>query len=193
MKLFENSYQTLPLPDGSKIKGVFPTGEWFNAMSKYIDWQDKDVLDLGCCSFGYGLRAINLGAKFVTGVDNDPLRIEQAVYLIGEWDYYCEACILEECIEDYQCANDWNTHDIIIFSMVIHWLSEPEKVIKRMWDMTYDKLVFVYRLPEHTEPGYRPSVDELSQLIGQQPIASEKLMDTDTQQIQLVIYEKVQP
>jgi len=181
----ENSYQTVPLPTG-EIKGIFPTIEWYRKISKHLNFNGKTVLDLGCCTFSYGIQAINDGASLITGVENSDDRIRQCKDILTEWGI-SKAEIIREDIEKFVPCG---TYDVIIFSMVIHWLENPEVNIKRL--VCYGKkIVFVYRYPqEKKEIGYRPSIDQLDSLMGEKAMIHEILSDTEEQRIHLVIYDR---
>lgn len=184
----KDSYQTVPLPDGTVILGAFPTIEWYKAMAEHIDFKDKTVLDLGCCQFSYGVQAIADGAKFVTGVDNDPKREKQSREVIDTIWNFKNAEFFDVDIEEFVPQE----YDIIIFSMIIHWLKDPELHIRRMLKTTKEKLVFIYRYPNPNkkEIGYRPSVYQLSTLLEQEPTIHTWLSKTEAQNITLAIYDK---
>jgi SAM-dependent methyltransferase len=182
-------YQTVPLPHDDWIDGVFPTIHWFSAINQVVSFQDKTVLDLGCCSFSYGVQAINNGAKFVTGVERVKESIDHCQYVIGQWGFEDKTRLICDDIEE---ISEYDEHDIVIFSVVIHHLKEPEKTIRKLLSITTDKLVLVYRYPHEgvDEPGYRPTFTELSVALGKLPFHTSFISTTKKQNIALAVYDK---
>jgi len=180
-------YQSFYMPDGEFIEGAFPTTDWFKEMERHISFENKTVLDLGCATFSYGIEAIKSGARLVTGIDNTDKMVDGSRWLLKEYGFG-NASVYKEKIEDCQPGE----FDIVIFSMIIHWLEDAPNHIKRLSEKTQDKLVFIYRYPYpwKAEPGFRPSLDQLDRLIGQNHWVSTTLMYTNDQYIQMVIYDK---
>lgn len=181
---FTDAYQTLPLPDGNVLNGIFQTIEWFERASAIISFQDQVVLDLGCSMSSFGIQAVNKGARLVVGVDNDPKRISQSHDAINIWKLNNTVTALQYNIEEYTPLG----YDIIIFSMIIHWLKDPEFHIRRFAERCKSKLVFIFRY-SGSSAGYCPTIDELDILIGRKRIHNEKLSDTPEQNIMLAIYD----
>ena len=179
-------YQTVPLPNNTVLSGLFPTIDWFNTINRYISFRDKTVLDLGCCEFSYGVQALVHKAEHVTGIDNDLKRIDQSKQVIDAWSFGNQTKLIHSDIETWQPDKHY---DITIFSMIIHWLKDPAMHIIRLFNIM-DTAILIYRLPEKDMPGYRPSIVELSTLLGREPMIQKVLMDTPTQHIGLVIYDK---
>lgn len=182
-------YQTIPLPNGEVIKGLFPTDKWFKAISKKVNFKGLKVLDLGSCSFSYGLQALKAKANFVTGVEIVPERVENSKELLSYFGY-SNAEAIEGNIDNWKPSKEY---DVVIASMVMHWLKDAPKKLQELFKLADKHLVLVYRLPPEKGvcvDGYRPSVEALDKLFGQKHSHSEKLMNTKEQQIQLVIYDK---
>lgn len=71
-----SGYQTIVYPDGSKISGAFDTPSIFSEVSKFVQFHDSSVLDLGCNNGMYGILACNQGAKKYFGIDCIPSFIQ---------------------------------------------------------------------------------------------------------------------
>jgi len=175
MSLLDNLYQTIPLPNGNTLQGLFPTHEWYNSFASALPLFGKTILDVGCCTMSYGIQAIRDGAKFYTGVDNEPLRQQQSNYILDTLPpiYTSKSQYFLSNIEDFTPE----THDIIIFSMIIHWLKDPEHHIQRLCKYAKEHIIFIYRHPQGLdEIGFRPEVAQLSFLLGLQPLTTKKLI-----------------
>lgn len=182
---FTNSYQTVPLPNGKIINGTFDTITWFHAISKHIDFKNKTMLDIGCCEFSYGIQALNLGAAHITGLDSDQLRIDQSQSIIQECNYTDRTTLVKGFAEEYEPLN----HDITLFSMVIHWMKDPEHHIKRIL-LKSNMAIFMYRVRGFAEDtGYLPTMEELDSLMGTSHMVYETISDTKEQNIRLAIYD----
>lgn len=183
-------YQSVPLPDGTWIRGLFPTDQWFERIAAQVDFNGKTVEDLGCCQFSYGIQALNKGAKSVVGFDNSEERVRQSDELIKQWNYGDRATVFKDTIETYEKIWDSSTlqSDICIWSMILHWLNNPQKHIARLKGKTN---VFVYRYPQGRaeDTGWRPTLDELDAVMGCKHRHAEKLSETEAQNIMLAIYE----
>ena len=183
-------YQTLNLP-GETVQGLFPTLEWFNAFAKHIDFKDKTILDVGCASCSYGIEALKLGASYYYGVENDPKMISLSNEAMVKNSFTYKA---EIAMSSAECFASEKTYDVVIFSMIMHWLNDAEKHVKRIADMSTNHIVFLYRYqwPDGTEHGYRPTIEELNALLDLKPIHTEVLRkDKESGQYQmLVIYDK---
>jgi len=181
----DNPYQTFSICDGTIHPGMFPTDKWFAAISKHIDWKDKTLLDLGCNHFAY----LKAGAKSVLGVDNNPKNVLPADFAITSHGFKDKATFV---VADINKGIPREKYDVILFSMIMHHFEDAKQTIDLMYDSCNQYMVFVYRLPKpgHPEHGWRPTVQELTEFIAMPMVASEKVMDTDPQQVQMVIYDK---
>ena len=178
----------MTLPNGDILEGGFPTVDWFNAFATHVDFRDKTVLDIGCATASYGVEAMNRGAAFYTGVELEQGNAHSAADFMlaaGHKDFQ----IWNTCAEGW---TDHHKHDIVIFSMIIHWLQDAEYQVKQLAEMATDKVVFVYRHqhPGGTEPGYRPTVEELGVLIDAPLVHTEILLNNGPQYQVLAIYDK---
>lgn len=180
------NYQTIPLPDGSIEQGLFPTIDWFNNINKHVSFYDKTVLDLGCCQSSYGIQALQKGARFIIGIDNDINRINESQKYIQLHNLDNQFLLLHKDIESFLPGD---RVDITIFSMIIHWLNNSKDCIKQYMNHC-NTAIFIYRLPELNVTGFHPTLDELSELVNKPLIHNSVIMDTNIQHIGLAIYGK---
>lgn len=180
-----NLYQTMLLNDGTVINGAFDTIRWFNLVSDHVSFKDMVMLDIGCCQFSYGIQAINNGASHIIGVDSDQLRIDQSDYFINSCGYKDKTTLIKSFAEELEVPD----HDIVLFSMVIHWMKDPEFHIKRILSKS-STAIFMYRLRGYDDDsGYLPTRDELDALVGTKSFVYETVSDTKEQNIRLAIYK----
>lgn len=181
------SYQTVPLPDGDKIVGLFPTIEWFEAIARHVDFKNTMVLDVGSCSFSYGIQAINKGATFVTGIEYQDKWVNDSERLLKLWGME-NGAVVKMVAEAYRPNLPYT---VMIFSMIIHWLHEPQLMIQRYLKNAERWVVFIYRYPqEKEEDGWHPTLSELNLVVGMEPMHHEFLSQSEEQNIKLVIYDK---
>ena len=178
------NYQTVPLPDGKELAGLFPTIDWFKEIAKHIDFSNKSILDIGCCQFSYGISALNSGASYAIGIDCDQQRLEESKHYIDLWGYNEKTKLINSKAEELSVPHT----DIILFSNVIHWMDNAEYHIARIVKNT-KIVVFIYRVRgyEH-DTGYLPTLDELNNVIGSKANVHEVISDTLEQNIRLSIY-----
>jgi len=178
-------YQTTPMPDGTLVKGLFATDEWFRRIKKHVDFEGKDFLDIGCCTCSYGIQAVAGGARSVIGVDESAGRISESRQILDTYGVD-NIELIHQRVEDFFPAR---RYDIAIFSMVIYWIEDAEYHVKRLVDKVDGPAIFVFRLGEHDGSVYfQPTVSELSQVVGRFPAVEETLVHTDEQHIELVIF-----
>ena len=199
---FNDCYQTVIAPDGIVLcQGLFPTDKWFNALCDHISFKDKSFLDLGCCMFGFGLLALQEKVRCVWGIESDPKRINQCCdifeYLESLDNQYTDGIgyrdqvhLIHTEVEEFDFAK--YPHDIILCSMLMHWLKDPKAIIGKMAQSCNEHLVFIYRAPNPglQEPGFRPTPEELDQVVGLHRLVNLSLSDTQEQNIRLAIYGK---
>jgi len=135
--------------------------------------------------FSYGIQAIAAGATEVVGVEVDPGKVGECWRILDHCGIM-NAVIQQGRIEDYPFTQ---YHNVTIMSMIIHHLDNPTQIIQRAAKAT-SELVLVYRClkPNTKEPGFRPTIHELDQVVSLKPQAHFELMRTDTQYINLAIY-----
>lgn len=133
-----SQYQSIP--NGSN--GSFDTKSWFEPVLKQVDFTGKTVVDYGCAEGVMSLLAHDSGASMVSGVDIDEERLEIARKLVpsGKFTY--------ARVEAYQKYSD-----IGIFSMIIHWLSDPQTDLRNILHYVEQTAVVIFR---EANDGYTP-------------------------------------
>lgn len=134
------NYQTLMHRDGSVELGAFPTLEWIKEISDVVDWNGKSVLDVGCAEGMYCVVALKEGSSRVVGLDVNPNMIVKAKNLHMEYDF--EPSIYLSKAESYYPLENF---DILIFSMVLHWMDDVHYHFRRLANSVKDLIVCVYR------------------------------------------------
>lgn len=180
------NYQTVLLPDGKIVDGLFPSVLWFNKIKQYVNFQNKSVIDLGCNLFSYGLQAISNGANLSIGIEKSSVYVTQVQQWIKQYNL-SRAYILEQDIETYLPDKKY---DICIFGMILHWLKTPKQYINQIKPFIRDYIIFIYRPKTSVEDfGFRPTQTELNNLLGLSPILSEPIGEEIKQNIMLTIYK----
>ena len=186
-----SGYQTIKLPDGEEIKGVFPTLTWFKIIRSRISFEGQSVMDVGACDGMYSILAKREGAKEVMAVEPEKEKIEAMRYLSEKWDE--PLTILDTEIKNVRI----NRHfDILLLPMIIHWIGIPETRRLVSWVQKY--VVFIYREANegYNEPEngvWFPTQKELDKTFKNRldRIYNEVLMTQDNgKKITLAIYEK---
>ncbi|PIF33142.1 methyltransferase family protein [Flavobacterium sp. 9] len=118
---FEN-YGKMP----RSVDGLNSAGEWHVLKNMLPDFQDKNVLDLGC---GYGWHCIyakEQGAKNVIGVDLSKKMIDKAKENSKELsiEYY------QMPVEDIEFENE--QFDIIFSSLTFHYIQNLDVVFRKI-------------------------------------------------------------
>lgn len=130
-------------------KGLAGAGEWKTLEKLLPDFKGKRVLDLGC---GYGwhcIYAIENGASSVVGIDISHKMLEAAKEKNGSAQIEYRCC----AIEDIDFPDE--SFDIIISSLVFHYVKDYEALIKRISGMLKadGRLVFTVEHPVFTAYG----------------------------------------
>jgi SAM-dependent methyltransferase len=146
-------YQRVVLPDGRVIPGrdraptanrVYPT-----------DLTGKTVLDVGCY-YGFFLHeAIRRGARKAVGVEMDPDRFRAANAVAALWEgrVQVKQGMLEEVTLDEQ-------FDLVLFLNVLHHVSDPIQVMKKLASLCRGMLVVEFRQlhdPQFVTDGFHGS------------------------------------
>lgn len=137
-------YQKITLPSGDVIPGddrepladkIFPE-----------DFEDKTYLDVGCY-YGFFLHdAIRRGANRVVGIEADPERFRIAKKLASLWGGKIK--ILEGLVEEIDCTEQF---DIVTFLNVLHHVTDPMKVMKKLAGLCKGTLIVEFRQPVDNE------------------------------------------
>lgn len=130
-------------------KGLSGAGEWPTLKKILPNFKNKKVLDLGC---GYGwhcIYAAESGASKVVGVDisNKMLEIAREKTHFSQVEYICCA------LEDINFPEE--SFDIIISSLVFHYVEQYELLIKKIYKVLKygGNLVFTVEHPIFTAYG----------------------------------------
>lgn len=130
-------------------KGLDGAGEWQTLEKLLPDFKEKRVLDLGC---GYGwhcLYAAEHGAASVVGVDLSEKMLEVA----RKKNTFDTISYLQASIDDV--TFEPNSFDIVISSLAIHYISDFEKLAKKIahWLIAGGQLIFSVEHPIFTAEG----------------------------------------
>lgn len=133
-------YQKITLPSGQVIPGkdrkpladrIFPE-----------DFNGKTYLDVGSY-YGFFLHeAINRGASRAVGIEADPERFRISQKLATLWGGKVE--ILEGLIEEVECSEQF---DVVTFLNVLHHVTDPMRVMKRLASLCKGTLIVEFRQP----------------------------------------------
>lgn len=122
--------------------GLKAAGEWHVFEKLLPKLKDKKVLDLGC---GYGWHTKYVathGAQAVIGIDISKKMIEKAQEINSDpkVTYLCGA------LEDMEFKA--KEFDIIISSLVIHYIKDYEQLVAKVYDYLADNGIFLFSV-EH--------------------------------------------
>ena len=147
-------YQRLELPNGYVIPGqdgrpladlVFP---------ERLD--GKTVLDIGCY-YGYFLQnAVDRGAARAVGVEHDPVRVGIANRLAPLWDGRVEVRLA-----DIETAVFDEKFDYVLMLKVLHHLSDPVGVMKKLASLCRGTVIVEFREPWDPQFLYHARTGEL--------------------------------
>ena len=133
-------YQKITLPSGQVIPGkdrkpladrIFPE-----------NFSGKTYLDVGSY-YGFFLHeAVNRGASRAVGIEADAERFRISAKLASLWDGKIE--ILEGLVEEVECSEQF---DVVTFLNVLHHVTDPMKVMKRLASLCKGTLIVEFRQP----------------------------------------------
>lgn len=133
-------YQQLTLPSGRVIPGTdrLPTAE----LVYPADLTGKSVLDVGC-NYGFFLHeAIRRGAKRAVGIEANAESFRIASTLATLWDGKIE--VHQGLLEEVELKE---TFDLVIFLNVIHHVTDPVPVVKKLASLCRGTLILEFRQP----------------------------------------------
>lgn len=133
-------YQQITLPNGQVIPGTdrSPTAE----LVFPADLTGKSVLDVGC-NYGFFLQeAIRRGARRAVGIEANPDSFRIASTLATLWEGKIE--VHEGLLEE---VNLKETFDLVIFLNVIHHVTDPVPVVKKLASLCRGTLILEFRQP----------------------------------------------
>ena len=187
------NYQTLMHRDGRVEPGVMPTLDWFDEVSKVVDWKGKSVLDVGCAEGMYSVAVQKKGAR-VVGLDVSPYMVVNAKSLRDE--YGLRHPVYESKVESYYPLE---VYDILMFSMILHLMDDVQYHFRRLANSVKDLIVCIYRTKNasYTIPDngkWFPTINEMDVLAiakGFKKIHHQLLLTQDNEkEIYLSIYRR---
>lgn len=183
-----NLYQTIPLPDGSILEGFSPSIERYQVVSRLVGgFQNKTFLDIGCCEFSYGIQALKDSASFVIGIENSEEKIKLSNNFIKLWGFNDKALVIKQDVNTFAYNIQ---HDIVLVSVIIHWLNKPKIFLKQVYSLAKEYFILVWRYPQQRkEVGYRPNIDEVNRLLGKEAKSFLFLSQTEDQHIGIAVYD----
>lgn len=133
-------YQRITLPDGRVIPGddrsptanlVFPA-----------ELRGKTVLDVGCYHGFFLHDAVRRGAQRAVGIEMDSERFETASTLAPLWEGKVE--VHQGMLEDVVLGEQF---DFVLFLNVLHHVSDPVAVMRKLASLCRGTLVVEFRQP----------------------------------------------
>ncbi|MBE4909936.1 class I SAM-dependent methyltransferase [Bacillus luteolus] len=104
------------------------------------DFQNKDILDLGCGDASFGKELLNHGANLYIGVEGSELMAASAkLNLINQ-----NATILHETVETF--SYPMNKFDFVTSRFVIHYVSDIHLLFKNVHKTLKDKGKFIFSI-----------------------------------------------
>lgn len=122
--------------------GLPAAGEWHELENMLPNFQDKDVLDLGC---GYGwhcIYAAEHGAKSVLGIDISQKMIEKAKSMTKSDKVSYEIFSIEN-IDDLD-----KQFDVVISSLAIHYVQDFNSIAQKVFKLLRSSGDFIFSV-EH--------------------------------------------
>lgn len=179
---------------GPSRRGVFNTPEWFKIINEHVNFKGRSVADFGCAEGVLSLLALKNGAASACLVDHDPNRCRAAQDLMAEHyaKNYMVACAPAESFTE----EDAPKSDIVILSMIIHWLENPAQETALLANKARRHAVIIYRAPNRayaTEHGHWfPSQRVLDALLAGFNRIHRQVLETQDngKEIILAIYQR---
>lgn len=137
-------YQRITLPDGRVIPGTdrSPTAN----LVFPADLTGKSVLDVGC-NYGFFLQeAIRRGARRAVGIEANPDSFRVASTLATLWKGKIE--IHRGLLEEVELNEKF---DLVIFLNVIHHVTDPVPVVKKLASLCRGTLILEFRQPHDSQ------------------------------------------
>lgn len=133
-------YQKITLPSGE----VIPGHDRKPLADKIFlaDLEGKTYLDVGCY-YGFFLHeGIRRGASRAVGIEADSERFRIASKLANLWGDKIE--VLEGLLEEVDCTEQF---DVVTFLNVLHHVSDPMQVMKKLASLCKGTLIVEFRQP----------------------------------------------
>ena len=140
----QECYQTMTLPSKIKIKGKFNTDKRISYLEK-LNFNNKNILDIGCNSGQYCIFAKQNNANQVYGIDLNKIRIEQAKILATNESL--EINFLNEDINKFNFPNNINIDYIFCFAVITE-ISDIFSVLNFLKKHTHNIALIEMKLSE---------------------------------------------
>ncbi len=114
-------YQTIHLPLGQRLEGDEDTEVFWDCLKQKIAWRGKTVVDIGSYHGYVDFGAIDMGAKYVLGVDKTPQAVHIARLLKKIWGYQ-DIDFMRADIDRYRIKSDF---DIALCLNTIQYFTQP--------------------------------------------------------------------
>ena len=137
---FEIARDVWTNPDGGGPGAGYPAGRWQHIQPLFSGLAGKSVLDVGCSSGFFSLKAKELGAASVLGVDSgEQVRaIDQARFA----SEVLELPVTFETISAYDLASLKDRFDVVFFLGVFYHLRHPLVALEAIRHVCTGSLVF---------------------------------------------------
>ena len=134
------NYQTVKYGDGRTETGVFDTQKYFDVIKSVVPFRGKSVLELGCNTGMYLLYAKQAGAEYVMGIDIDNTFLTTAKDIFTSFKY--DGNFIQGNAEEFYPIRKF---DVVMCPMILHWMENPERHLRRFLKLTNEYFVVVYR------------------------------------------------
>jgi tRNA (mo5U34)-methyltransferase len=101
----------------------------WDRINKMVDFNNKKILDLGCSDGYFSCKSLEAGAKQVSGIDLDPLRIEKANFVKSIYNY---TNVFFSVKDVYKIDLDKEKYDIILCLGLLHRIPDMSKLLEKI-------------------------------------------------------------
>lgn len=136
-------YQDIELPSGLQIPGYSESHKTWERLQCLIDFEDKDVLDLGCFHGFFSFKAEEAGAQNIVGVDIDENAVEvsrRVAWLKNSKVLFCQG--------DLVSVKTDHIHDIVLALNMLHHVKDIDQALQNIFEA--GKLI-VFEIPVSQE------------------------------------------
>jgi len=121
-------YQDIELPSGVCVKGYSKSIQTWQRLKTAIDFQNKDVLDLGCFHGFFCFKAEEMGAKKITGIDKGREAIDIARHIA-----FLKKSKVLFLPEDIQIFQSKHLYDIVLVLNVFHYIEDVNLALENIF------------------------------------------------------------
>ena len=114
---------------GRKIDTEWRSDFKWARLSSHVQWQNKNILDVGCGNGYFGFRALHAGAKSVLGIDGYPLYALQAALV--NWFARSENVVVPIRFDGDSVKTEF---DIVLSMGVIYHQRDVESHLRALFD-----------------------------------------------------------